>query len=204
MEKGKGVPLWMGDTNWKALQALSSTEEFKKKSAINKQNRLMNNAHHSCGSIPISEHKRRLAKDFKREPHVDEIFTHTHKRHDGTFVDDRARDTIAKYNEGMTRATQMTESGSSQLKMTPLEVFAEAAGGMKKGKLYESSQQRNAENVDDLRQQMATMTEQMTQMQKKINELENKGSPPGHPSAEEIGAVVFAKMSTLFPAFGGQ
>lgn len=62
---------------------------FQKISAQNKKNRSsdpegMGPSLHTCGSIPMTERRRRLAVSFQREPTVDELYkdTHMHKNKD--------------------------------------------------------------------------------------------------------------------------
>lgn len=85
---GKG-PDWVSPHNWAQLQKYWEDPDFQKISAQNKKNRSsdpegMGPSLHTCGSILMTERRRRLAVSLQREPTVDELYkdTHMHKKKD--------------------------------------------------------------------------------------------------------------------------
>ncbi|KAJ8444332.1 hypothetical protein Cgig2_019890 [Carnegiea gigantea] len=82
-------PDWVFPDNWAQLLKYWAGTDFQKLSAQNKKNRSsdpegVGPSLHTCGSIPITERRRRLAVSLEREPTLDELYkdTHMHRKKD--------------------------------------------------------------------------------------------------------------------------
>nr|GMC49304.1 putative transposase En/Spm [Ipomoea batatas] len=129
LEKGKSRPKWMSNLVLAQYQSLWDKEEFKKLSKKNKENRNsdcggMGPSLHTGGSIPITEHRRRLRKKLGEEPSHAVLFQATHKRKKtDEFVCKRAQqvmETVSQIQQNQPELDQAT-------------AWYEAAGGLKKG-----------------------------------------------------------------------
>nr|GMD44133.1 putative transposase En/Spm [Ipomoea batatas] len=80
---------------------------------------------HSCGSIPMTEHRRRLKEKLGKDLSLADLYQHTHKRKngDGAYVCAKAQKVVDTMNE--LRQTQ-TEASDAEL-------WLEATGGVKRG-----------------------------------------------------------------------
>ncbi|KAF7821102.1 uncharacterized protein G2W53_026557 [Senna tora] len=113
-------PAWMPKGCLHELGNIWLTEDYQEKQQQNKQNRASTRGGslHTCGSITISEHKRRICSMFRlrtqttrnssnpifvaesrtsigKEPYLPELFLKTHKKKDtGQFVDKRSVDVV--------------------------------------------------------------------------------------------------------------
>nr|GLL31419.1 hypothetical protein Itr_chr07CG09320 [Ipomoea trifida] len=112
------------------IDHLRESEDFKKLSKKNKSNRNSNSGGlgaslHSCGSIPMTEHRRRLKEKLGKDPSLADLYQHTHKRKngDGAYVCAKAQKVVDTMNE--LRQTQ-TEASDAEL-------WLEATGGVKRG-----------------------------------------------------------------------
>ncbi|PKU76473.1 hypothetical protein MA16_Dca001076 [Dendrobium catenatum] len=63
-------PLWIGEVIWAELNAAWGSEEYSRKRDQNRQNRAsdvggLGSSLHTGGSVPHTEHRRRLVMNFK-------------------------------------------------------------------------------------------------------------------------------------------
>ncbi|XP_019154508.1 PREDICTED: uncharacterized protein LOC109151056 isoform X2 [Ipomoea nil] len=125
---GSGVPGWISDHVLAQYQVIWNSNEFKKTSEKNKRNRNsdcggLGPSLHTAGSIPITEHRRRLKEKLGKEPTHIELFnaTHQHKQ-GGGYVCQKAQQVI----ETVTHLKQ------TQPEVAEAEVWLEATGGVRK------------------------------------------------------------------------
>ncbi|XP_052177589.1 uncharacterized protein LOC127791652 [Diospyros lotus] len=141
-------PSWMCPVVFEALKEYWNTPEFKSKSEKAKKNRSsdIGGSKHTCGSIPMSEHKKRLSKLLGRPPTQAELFIATHQRKDNSgFVDSRSEETYADFQmrqaSSQSSAVGPTEDSDaagqpSQAALHETSLWLEVAGGKKKGRVY--------------------------------------------------------------------
>nr|GMD90053.1 putative transposase En/Spm [Ipomoea batatas] len=129
-DKSKTKPHWIADDVLDDLVRIWKSEDFKKVSEKNKSNRNSNSGGlgaslHSCGSIPMTEHHRRLKEKLGKDPSLADLYQHTHKRKngDGAYVCAKAQKVLDTMNE--LRQTQ-TEASD-------VELWLEATDGVKRG-----------------------------------------------------------------------
>ncbi|KAJ6808724.1 DUF724 domain-containing protein 3-like [Iris pallida] len=114
--RGKGKKEWVLEEYWREMQARLETPEFKKRSEQAKKARSCAGLH-TGGSIPTALHARNLADKIAKEGRNSsevgfaEIFEHTHKRKDGTYVDEKASNTYAAFQSLRTEATSRAIHG---------------------------------------------------------------------------------------------
>nr|GMD01749.1 putative transposase En/Spm [Ipomoea batatas] len=130
VDKSKTKPHWIADDVLDDLVRIWKSEDFKKVSEKNKSNRNSNSGGlgaslHSCGSIPMTEHHRRLKEKLGKDPSLADLYQHTHKRKngDGAYVCAKAQKVLDTMNE--LRQTQ-TEASD-------VELWLEATDGVKRG-----------------------------------------------------------------------
>nr|GMC89600.1 putative transposase En/Spm [Ipomoea batatas] len=130
-DKNKTKPHWIADDVLDDLVRIWESEDFKKLSKKNKSNRNSNSGGlgaslHSCGSIPMTEHRRRLKEKLGKDPSLADLYQHTHKRKngDGAYVCAKAQKVVDTMNE--LRQTQTDEASDAEL-------WLEATGGVKRG-----------------------------------------------------------------------
>lgn len=129
-DENKTKPHWIANDVLDDLVRIWESEDFKKLSKKNKSNRNSNSGGlgaslHSCGSIPMTEHRRRLKEKLGKDPSLADLYQHTHKRKngDGAYVCAKAQKFVDTMNE--LRQTQ-TEASDAEL-------WLEATGGVKRG-----------------------------------------------------------------------
>ncbi|XP_031091184.1 uncharacterized protein LOC115996154 [Ipomoea triloba] len=129
-DENKTKPHWIADDVLDDLVRIWESEDFKKLSKKNKSNRNSNSGGlgasiHSCGYIPMTEHRRRLKEKLGKDPSLADLYQHTHKRKngDGAYVCAKAQKVVDTMNE--LRQTQ-TEASDAEL-------WLEATGGVKRG-----------------------------------------------------------------------
>ncbi|XP_019180318.1 PREDICTED: uncharacterized protein LOC109175505 [Ipomoea nil] len=117
-----------------SLQIICDSDDFKKLLEKNKINKNSNSGGlgaslHSCGSITMTEHRRRLKEKFEKDPSLAELYQHTHKRKngDGAYVYAKAQKVV----------DTMSELRQTQTDASDVELWLEATGGVKRGgKVY--------------------------------------------------------------------
>ncbi|XP_052193886.1 uncharacterized protein LOC127802215 [Diospyros lotus] len=149
--KFKGLdknPSWMCLVVFEALKEYWNTPEFMSKLEKAKKNRSsdIGGSKHTCGSIPMSEHKKRLSKLLGRPPTQAELFIAMHQRKDSSgFVDSRSEETYADFQmwqaSSQSSAVGPTEYSDaagqpSQAAFDETSLWLEVAGGKKKGCVY--------------------------------------------------------------------
>nr|GMC69038.1 putative transposase En/Spm [Ipomoea batatas] len=129
-DKSKTKPHWIVDDVLDDLVRIWDSEDFKKVSEKNKSNRNSNSGGlgaslHSCDSIPMTEHHRKLKEKLGKDPSPADLYQHTHRRKngDGAYVCAKAQKVVDTMNE--LRQTQTKESD--------VELWLEATGGVKMG-----------------------------------------------------------------------
>lgn len=95
-------PFWLSSEVWDTLKQYWESPEFKKISEQAKINRAsdvdgLGPSLHTCGCIPMSEHKRRLEEKTGEEVTPIKLFAHTHLRKDKTWVDARSSVAYEKF-----------------------------------------------------------------------------------------------------------
>nr|GMD91145.1 putative transposase En/Spm [Ipomoea batatas] len=129
LAKGEGHPKWMSDPVLAQYLSIWNQENFKKLAEKNKKNRNsdcggLGPSLHTAGSIPMTEHRRRLKEKLGEEPSHAALFQATHKRKKtDSFV-------CKKAQQVMDAATQIQQT---QPELGDSNVWYEAAGGLKKG-----------------------------------------------------------------------
>ncbi|XP_052191205.1 uncharacterized protein LOC127800559 [Diospyros lotus] len=106
-------PSWMPLSVFEALKEYWNSAEFKDKSEKGKKNRAsdVGGSMHTCGSVPMSEHKKRLSRQFGRPPTQAELFLATQRRKDNFgFVDRRSEDTYANFQTRQHEASSQSSA----------------------------------------------------------------------------------------------
>nr|GMC73657.1 putative transposase En/Spm [Ipomoea batatas]GMC73658.1 putative transposase En/Spm [Ipomoea batatas] len=129
LEEGKAKPDWMNDHVLAQYRIIWDSEGFKKNAMKNKINRNsdcggLGPSLHTAGSIPITEHRRRLKEKLGVEPSHAVLFQATHKR--------------KKTDEFVCKKAQQVMETVIQIQQTQPELedsvaWYEATGGLKKG-----------------------------------------------------------------------
>ncbi|XP_054793340.1 uncharacterized protein LOC129298919 [Prosopis cineraria] len=137
-------PNWIPDNVMDDLEKLWTSQDYKAKCDIAKTNRASSTrgTQHKGGSIPISEHKRRLASELGRKPTMFELFKKTHfNEKTSQFVDHRS----AKVYDYYMRLTASRSSNMDSPSVASndlddeeeINLWLEAIGGKnKKGRIY--------------------------------------------------------------------
>ncbi|XP_052171722.1 uncharacterized protein LOC127787696 [Diospyros lotus] len=138
-------PSWMPLSVFEALKEYWNSAEFKDKSEKGKKNRAsdVGGSMHTCSSVPMSEHKKRLSRQFGRPPTQAELFLATHRRKDNSeFVDRRSEDTYMRQHEASSQSSTVGHSEDSEAgqpshpAIDDRSLWLEVAGGKKKGRVY--------------------------------------------------------------------
>ncbi|XP_028761127.1 uncharacterized protein LOC114719764 [Neltuma alba] len=122
------------------LERIWASEDYKAKCEIAEANRASTTGgtQHKGGSIPNTEHKRRLALELGRDPAMFELFKKTHQNEStGAFVDKRAE--LVHDDFIRRKASISSEGGSASVQSNQAEfnIWLEATGGRnKKGRIY--------------------------------------------------------------------
>ncbi|XP_019178121.1 PREDICTED: uncharacterized protein LOC109173336 isoform X2 [Ipomoea nil] len=128
LASGNGVPGWISDPVLAQYHVIWNSNEFKKISEKNKRNRNsdcggIGPSLHTAGSIPITEHRRRLKEKLGKEPTYTELFNATHTLKRGGYVCRKAQKVIET----------VTELKQKQPEMMETTVWLKATGGVRKG-----------------------------------------------------------------------
>ncbi|CAL1399834.1 unnamed protein product [Linum trigynum] len=96
----EGLPEGVTDANqWYTLVASWFSKENKKRSAVNRANAKKKNVFHTGGRRSIARTRKRLKEKLGRTPTRLEVFEANHKRKDGTYINDHAKEFMDKANE---------------------------------------------------------------------------------------------------------
>ncbi|RAL44753.1 hypothetical protein DM860_003512 [Cuscuta australis] len=126
----------------KGLVAYWSTDEYVKKSAQAKANQASDKggALHTSGPIPHIEVVENLALDLNRTIDPDEMVYVTRQRKDGSWVDDRSKETYTAYQEKIKEISSQSSTYETQSievdKLTKLQTWSEVVGGKKHGHAF--------------------------------------------------------------------
>nr|GMD60210.1 putative transposase En/Spm [Ipomoea batatas] len=129
LRDGKSPPKWMSDAVLAQYQTLWDNADFKRIFEKNKKNRNtdcggMGPLLHTGGSIPMTEHRRRLKEKLGEEPSHAALFQATHKRKNiDNFVCKKAQHVMEI----------VTQKQQTQPELDQSIVWYEATGGLKKG-----------------------------------------------------------------------
>ncbi|XP_019190589.1 PREDICTED: uncharacterized protein LOC109185045 [Ipomoea nil] len=130
LAKNRTKPNWISDDVMAGLIRIWESEEFKKLSEKNKKNKNsdcggLGASLHSCGSIPMTEHRRRLKEKLGEDPSHAALYEHTHKRKNGNgaYVCRKAQKVVDTAND-----LQQTQPDVSNA-----QLWLEATGGVKRG-----------------------------------------------------------------------
>ncbi|KAL0906706.1 hypothetical protein M5K25_025221 [Dendrobium thyrsiflorum] len=136
-------PLWIGERVWANLTKAWASPKFTKLREQNKQNRAsdcggLGSSLHTGGSMPHTEHRRRLKEYLGREPTPLELHARTHQhRVDHQWVDEKARkahDDFIRLREGQPSTCERSSLGSTQY--SEYHMWSEAVGGRQNGRVY--------------------------------------------------------------------
>nr|GMD82187.1 putative transposase En/Spm [Ipomoea batatas] len=150
LAKGDAQPNWMTDQVLAQYRSIWNTEKFKKTVEKNKRNRNsdcggLGPSLHTGGSIPITEHRRRLKEKLGEEPSHAVLFQATHKsKKTKEFICKKAqqvmcvlqnvrenvRETVWQF---VMQAEVATQKQQTQPELGDSNAWYEAAGGLKKG-----------------------------------------------------------------------
>nr|GMC52938.1 putative transposase En/Spm [Ipomoea batatas] len=129
-DENKTKPHWISNDMLDDLVRIWESEDFKKLSEKNKSNRNSNSGGlgaslHSCGSISMLEHCRRLKEKLGKDLSLADLYQHTHKQKNGVgaYACAKAQEVVDTMNE--LRQTQTNASDA--------ELWLEATGGVKRG-----------------------------------------------------------------------
>ncbi|KAI0524437.1 hypothetical protein KFK09_003806 [Dendrobium nobile] len=136
-------PLWIGEEIWAELNAAWGSEEYTRRRDQNRQNRAsdvggLGSALHTGGSVPHTEHRRRLKASLGREPTPVELHSRTHKRQeDQQWIDERARKAHEEYTRiRETHAALGEGSSGGSVEYSEYRMWSQAVGGMQHGRVY--------------------------------------------------------------------
>ncbi|XP_028548797.1 uncharacterized protein LOC110106413 isoform X2 [Dendrobium catenatum] len=158
-------PNWIGEGVWADLSSAWATPEFIKMREQNKQNRAsdcggLGSSLHTGGSVPHTEHRRRLKAHLGREPTPLELHTRTHQHQaDQKWVDEKSKKahvskifwifrikiyfnkTICNLQDDFLRvreSRQSTGEGSSSgsAHTSEYQTWSEVVGGRQRGRVY--------------------------------------------------------------------
>ncbi|KAL3644965.1 hypothetical protein CASFOL_010145 [Castilleja foliolosa] len=90
---------------------------------------------HTGGSRTTIEHSHVLREELNHDPNPYECFLHTHKKKDGSFVDERSR-LIADIDARVAAATQRAEERDEPLEIDMTQMYLDAVGGVEKDRVY--------------------------------------------------------------------
>lgn len=144
-EARKYRPSFINQDYWNALITGWDTSEFKLKCETASKNRRTTKEGkiptHTGGSINFVTHWKNMELEKKRQVGQYEVFLRTHKKKQGTgdFVDKAAELTQEKYKELVTQVHG--EGVATDYTFYDGNLWKEAAGGAKKGKVYGSISQ---------------------------------------------------------------
>ncbi|MQM21052.1 hypothetical protein Taro_054082, partial [Colocasia esculenta] len=128
-------PVWLRRDYWESLCHRWATGPWQERSQAAKHNRVTHPEKnvHTSGSVSYKTHSQKLHHELERAPTFRELFDRTHKRK-GTddYVSESARTIAETYDRTM---TDRYAEGTPQPYLD-LEVWVDAAGGPRKGRLY--------------------------------------------------------------------
>ncbi|XP_020678922.1 uncharacterized protein LOC110097050 isoform X2 [Dendrobium catenatum] len=136
-------PNWIGEGVWADLSSAWATPEFIKMREQNKQNRAsdcggLGSSLHTGGSVPHTEHRRRLKAHLGREPTPLELHTRTHQHQaDQKWVDEKskkAHDDFLRVRESRQSTGEGSSSGSAHT--SEYQTWSEVVGGRQRGRVY--------------------------------------------------------------------
>ncbi|KAL0925378.1 hypothetical protein M5K25_003702 [Dendrobium thyrsiflorum] len=137
------LPLWIGEGVWAELTTAWVSPDYSKRRDQNRQNRAsdvggLGSSLHTGGSVPHTEHRRRLKEMLGREPTSVELHSHTHKQQeDKQWVDERARRAYEEYTrlrESQAAAGEGPSGGSTEI--SDYRTWSQAVGGVQHGRIY--------------------------------------------------------------------
>ncbi|KAJ6809491.1 uncharacterized protein M6B38_161705 [Iris pallida] len=203
------------------------TPAYKEKSEKAKANRRAAELH-TGGSRPhaaaLADLTQWAVKEKKAPESVTmhDVFQHTHKRRkDGSFIDDRAKETDAAYREALSRAQSSAakDVGETTPARTPSsmaarnDLFVDTVGGFKKGRMYgvcslaplhmatqsfpPTPPPSAAPANDDVRSQLVQLHETVSSLRKKIATYFLPPSTAAGPSS--VGHLSFNPAAPLVP-----
>nr|GMC71506.1 putative transposase En/Spm [Ipomoea batatas] len=130
LAKHRAKPDWISDDVMAGLVRIWQSNEFKKLSEKNKRNKTsdyygLGTSLHSCGSIQMTKHRRRLKEKLGEDPSHAALYEHTHKckTGNGAYVCRKAQKVVDVAND--LRQSQ-SDAPNAQL-------WLEAIGGVKRG-----------------------------------------------------------------------
>ncbi|XP_057440246.1 uncharacterized protein LOC130732151 [Lotus japonicus] len=183
---------WIPEQNRKVMeQKWKEDAEWKRKAAINSNNRKSSSGPlHTGGSIPSSEHFRRLEKSSEKKPDNWELFEITHKlKNDPTKWVSPVAEKIAVDFETQIAARDSQENEDGAHKKSNDEIYLEVVGGAnKKGRIYglgaeavkfkrykaTSSHGVSPSEYETMRNLVSTLTEENKKLKGKMETYDEK------------------------------
>ncbi|XP_074580679.1 uncharacterized protein LOC141837120 [Curcuma longa] len=139
-------PTYMLDEVWNAWQRIWAAEKWQQYSVKAQNNRNPNaggtstgSSKHTAGSKSIVEHAIDLASTLHRPGTSWEIFRTTHKKKDGTFVDERSKAIDDDMTNRVAQASQPDVEGGDLVRLSDEainDIYFDVVGGSKKNALY--------------------------------------------------------------------
>ncbi|KAJ1393726.1 putative transposase, Ptta/En/Spm, plant [Sesbania bispinosa] len=105
------VPEGVNRDHWATFVEYRLSEKTKLNAQKNKENRKKQTIHHTTGSKSLARKRAEMEKDFGRKVSRGEVWTAAHKRPDGTFLNDQAKE-ISVSNEGSAHPTNPTNDAT--------------------------------------------------------------------------------------------
>lgn len=140
------VPDFVSPDNWAQLQKYRQSPDFQKLSSKNKKNRSSNSegvgpSLHTCGAIPITEWRRRMAVTLRKEPTFEELYknTHMHRTKDkqGNWVCKKSKLRLEDHRKRWKeyRSSQpSTDGGSQSPPLSERDIWVQ--GNLRQGLVY--------------------------------------------------------------------
>ncbi|XP_020231082.2 uncharacterized protein LOC109811691 [Cajanus cajan] len=141
---------------WDGLVGIWATQEWKRKSIAGKNNRASkpDAMVHTGGSRSFGRHLRKMEAEHKRPISYGELYNKVHKRKDGEYVSNKAKNFIESYENAM--AEKYGEDASKH-PIVDTDVWTQISGENKKGP-----------STTPVREDITTLATQMSQMQEQM------------------------------------
>ncbi|XP_019153442.1 PREDICTED: uncharacterized protein LOC109149905 [Ipomoea nil] len=138
-----GKPEFVHEDTWRIWEAYWDRPEVKAKSEQQRKNRMSEVAgpgtgcsRHTGGSRSSIEHFHTLRNELQKEPNLFECFTHTHKKKDGTFVDERSKKIADEIQARRDAIMQEAEGSTDPPVIDMSQMYVDVVGGVKKQRIY--------------------------------------------------------------------
>ncbi|KAJ1440378.1 putative transposase, Ptta/En/Spm, plant [Sesbania bispinosa] len=132
--KGHGAKCMRTEV-WDGLVDIWMTPEWQKKSVAGKSNRASkpDSMVHTRGSRSFGHHKKMMEMELKRPVSYNEVYIKVHKKKDGDYVYNRAKDFVESHEPAM---SEKYGEDSSTHPVIDSKIWLQAAGENKKGRVH--------------------------------------------------------------------